>query len=63
MTKGLPILDLASSYFVRCKTWCTILLLVELEKNESLLLMVKLQQNSKYKQCKAKQSQTDIMKS
>lgn len=41
----LPILDFPSSYFVRCSTWCTILLLVELEKNVCLLLMVKLQEN------------------
>lgn len=40
----LPIFDFPSSYFVRCNTWCTILLLVEFEKKVSLLLMVKLQE-------------------
>lgn len=40
----LPILDFPSSYLVRCRTWWTILLLVELEKKVSLLLMVKLKQ-------------------
>jgi len=41
-TTSVPILDLPSSYLVRCSTWWTILLLVEFEKNVCLLLMVKL---------------------
>ena len=47
--RALPIFDFPSSYFVRCRTWWTILLLVEFEKNVCLLLMVKLrgqQQNA-----------------
>ena len=43
---ALPIFDFPSSYLVRCSTWWTILLLVELEKKVSLLLIVKLENNS-----------------